>query len=362
LTTFRIGGRPRAIIDCATESELVDAVRQTDQKGSRLLLLGGGSNLLVAENVADLTVVRDRRGVARAQPEAGRIVVTASAGASWDALVAWTIRQGWSTLAPLSGIPGSVGALPVQNVGAYGAAASDVVRRVRVFDRIRDVVEEWDADRIQFSYRDSALKRSAPECGGATPRWIVLEVVLDLGPAQADVLGPAQADVPDIPDSTSAAGVAVAYPELAQALRIPLGARAPADAVRLAVLRIRRSKGMVLDSSDRDTWSAGSYFTNPILSRAQAEALPAGAPRFAGQGRVKTSAAWLMARAGVEPGRGLTPEARVTASSKHVLALTNRGGATADDVLALEAWIVARVRDRFGVLLTREPVLVSAAP
>jgi UDP-N-acetylmuramate dehydrogenase len=236
-----------------------------------------------------------------------------------------------------------VGALPVQNVGAYGASASDVVELVRAYDRQSGQVAELRADQLEFGYRDSALKRSVAAHGGVTPRWVVLDVTFAL------------------PADPAAGRVApVRYAQLAAALGVDLGQDAPGAAVRRAVLELRRSKGMVLDPRDHDTWSAGSYFTNPLLTAAEAAALPPDAPRFpAGRGVVKTSAAWLMTHAGVERGAGLTPEARAAASSKHVLALTNRGGATAADVLELEAWIVERVRARFGVTLTREPVLVA---
>ncbi|MDR3359700.1 MAG: FAD-binding protein [Bifidobacteriaceae bacterium] len=402
LTTFRLGGRPAAVVDCATEAELIAAVRAADQAGRRVLVLGGGSNLVVGQDLAGLSVVRYRRGGVRATEHNGRLRLAAQAGASWDALAAWTVAQGWAALAPLSGIPGSVGALPVQNVGAYGAAASDVVVGVRAYDRIRGEVVALDAGELDFSYRDSLLKRSIQGAGGITPRWVVLEVTLDLGafatasrtqpapvaavPAglavdsnQADnwvddwvddwvggarsfaggVPAPAAPATPAMSRHRALDSVPVGYAQLADALGLPLGSAAPGAAVREAVLKIRRAKGMVLDPADHDTWSAGSYFTNPVVTAAEAAALPPAAPRFEAGDRVKTSAAWLMSQAGVERGWGIGPEPRVTTSSKHVLALTNRGGATAAEVLALEAWIVERVRRRFGVTLTREPVLVD---
>jgi UDP-N-acetylmuramate dehydrogenase len=336
------------LVDCDSEQELIQAVAEADAAGAaaapgegdaRLLVLGGGSNLAPAEDLADLTVVRCRRAAVSAEVEQGRIRVTAQAGASWDHLVRWAVAHGWAALAPLSGIPGSVGALPVQNVGAYGAAASDLVDSVRAYDRAEGRMVELDRAQLGFGYRDSVLKRSVAEFGGVTPRWVVLDVTLDLG-------------------SAADHSVAVAHEQLAAVLDVEVGRPVAGQTVREAVLEVRRSKGMVLDPADRDTWSAGSYFTNPVIGRAQAASLPAAAPRFEVAGQVKTSAAWLMTHAGVERGRGLTPDARVTTSHKHVLALTNRGGATQADVLALESWIVDRVRDRFGVTLTREPVLI----
>jgi UDP-N-acetylmuramate dehydrogenase len=433
-------------------------VAQADAAGRRLLVLGGGSNLVAGEQLGDLVVVRDRRSGVAADLQGPLARVRAQAGAAWDALVAWTLERGWAALAPLSGIPGSVGALPVQNVGAYGAAASDVVELVRAYDRASGQVVELRADDLAFGYRDSALKRSVAAYGGITPRWVVLDVVFALPagagevpasvpptgpgpssrcpeapdadrskaaspPAQpqpatqprlsADAVSPSQprpqpadavsasqprpraADAvspsqprPPLADAVSAsqprppaaaaaspsqprpqvaaadcAGVEVRYAQLAEVLGVPLGAWAPGWAVRQAVLGIRRRKGMVLDAADHDTWSAGSYFTNPVVPPEVAAALPPEAPRFPAEGAapgwVKTSAAWLMTQAGVERGFALTPAARAATSSKHVLALTNRGGATAAEVLALEAWIAQRVRGRFGVELTREPVLVD---
>jgi UDP-N-acetylmuramate dehydrogenase len=343
-------------------------VAEADAAGRPVLVLGGGSNLVVGEELGQLVVVRDRRAGARAAVGRKAVRVSVHGGAAWDALVAWTVERGWPALAPLSGVPGSVGALPVQNVGAYGASAGDLIELVRAYDRESGRVVEAPADQLQFGYRDSALKRSAAAYGGITPRWVVLEVTFALPQAGAGRPGAPGADAP--------AGVEVRYRQLADALGVPVAERAPGPAVRQAVLAIRRSKGMVLDPEDHDTWSAGSYFTNPVVPPAVAAGLPPEAPQFAAEaplapgtasdratgasaGWVKTSAAWLMTQAGVERGRGLSPAAKATTSSKHVLALTNRGGATAADVLALEAWIVERVRGRFGVSLTREPVLVN---
>ncbi|MDR1118056.1 MAG: FAD-binding protein, partial [Bifidobacteriaceae bacterium] len=230
LTTFRLGGPPRLIVDCARAKDLVEAVARADaDPGGRLLVLGGGSNVLAGPELGDLTVVRDRRGRAAAEIKDGRILVTAPAGASWDHLVAWTTGQGWAALAPLSGIPGSVGALPVQNVGAYGRAAQDVVTCVYAYDRAAGRTVRLGPDELGFGYRDSALKRSASEFGGLTPRWVVLDVTLDLGLAGGAATAPA------------------AYCELADALGVPLGAPVEAGVLREAVLAVRRSKGMVLD-------------------------------------------------------------------------------------------------------------------
>jgi UDP-N-acetylmuramate dehydrogenase len=318
----------------------MSAVRRADQDGSPLLVIGGGSNLLAAEDLQGLTVVRDRRGGGRAETQNGLVHVTVEAGASWDALVALTVERGWAGLEALSAIPGSVGGTAVQNVGAYGAEVGEVIESARAFDRATDAVVELRADQLGFGYRDSALKRSLAS-DAPTPRWVVLDLTFRLEAGRA--------------------ASAVRYEQLAAELGEAAGAQAPLDAIRRAVIRIRRAKGMVLDAADHDTWSAGSFFTNPVVSPGVAAALPPTAPRFAAvDGAVKTSAAWLIAHSGVEAGQGVRPGARAAVSTKHVLALTNRGGATCADVLELAAWIQGRVEDKFGIALAREPVLVGA--
>ena len=231
----------------------------------------------------------------------------------------------------LSGIPGSVGAVPIQNVGAYGAEVATLIQRVRTWDRAEGVIRTFAAAECGFSYRDSRFKR---EKG----RHLVLRVDFQLPLGEL--------------------GQPVRYPELARALGVEVGQRAPAARVRETVLAIRRRKGMVLDANDHDTWSAGSFFTNPILTPGQAASLPAEAPRFpAGEG-VKTSAAWLIQHAGFPAGHGSGP-ARL--STRHVLALTNRGCATTADVLALAREIRDGVRERFGITLVPEVNLVGVS-
>jgi UDP-N-acetylmuramate dehydrogenase len=280
----------------------------------------------------------------------GGASVTAPAGAPWDGLVERAVTDGWVGIEALSGIPGSTGATPVQNVGAYGQEVSQVIALVRVWDRHEARVRSLARVDCQFSYRDSLLKRSmrgdAPDGGSwrPSPRYVVLDVTFQM--RWGDLSQP------------------VAYQQLADALDIALGERATLADVRAAVLRLRRSKGMVLDISDHDTWSAGSFFTNPILSAARASELPEDAPRFpAGDGHpddaAKTSAAWLIEHAGFTRGFSVAADARASLSSKHTLAVTNRGDATAADVLALAAAVRDGVRDRFGITLVPEPVLVG---
>lgn len=352
LTTLRVGGDVAALVDSATEWTMVGTVRAADREGRPVLVLGGGSNLFASDRPFDGVVVRDVRRVVRQEDLGdGRVQVTASAGMPWDALVCWSLAQGLSGLEALSGIPGSVGAAPVQNVGAYGHEVSETLSSVRAWDRALDQVVELPVDHLGLGYRTSVIKRSLQEPGsagrtwGPTGRWVVLEATFTL--------------------EASDQSAPVLYAELARRLGAVPGGRVPALAVREAVLGLRRSKGMVLDPDDHDTWSAGSFFTNPILPTEAAEALlPPDAPRFdAGEGLVKGSAAWLIDRAGFP--RGFAPPTddeggpRATLSTRHVLALTNRGRATSEDLEVLARTVREGVRDEFGIELVPEPVTLG---
>jgi UDP-N-acetylmuramate dehydrogenase len=336
MTTLRVGGPARKVDQIATDADLVEAVRSADAVGEPLLLVGGGSNLLVADAGFPGTVVRiGTRGVRVEPRDPGQVRVRVSAGEPWDAFVASAVESGWSGVEALSGIPGSCGATPIQNVGAYGAEVAQVIDSLEVLDRRTGARSRMLPGEVGFGYRSSALK--------ATPgRWVVLSVTMQL--------------------AVDPYGAPVRYAELAGLLGVGLGERAPSAAVREAVLELRRGKGMVLDSADHDTWSAGSFFTNPIISQEAADALPEGAPRFAQpDGTVKTSAAWLISHAGFPRGYALRPGARAALSAKHSLALTNRGGATAEDLLELARAVRAGVAERFGIVLENEPVLVGCA-
>jgi UDP-N-acetylmuramate dehydrogenase len=330
-TTLRVGGPAGRFATARSEAALISAVRAADAAGQPVLILGGGSNLLVADEGFPGLVLRvATRGRRAAAGEAGQVLVQAAAGESWDRLAAWTVERGWAGLEALSGIPGTVGAAPVQNIGAYGAEAADVVVAVRVFDRREARVRRLAAAECGFGYRTSRFK-AEPD------RHLVLSVDCRL-----------RADAGSAP---------LAYGELAARLGGRLGDRAEAAAVRAAVLDLRRSKGMVLDPADRDTWGAGSFFTNPVLTVEAAAALPPAAPRYRQpDGSVKTSAAWLIEQAGFAKGAGAGP-ARL--SGKHALALVNRGGATAVDLLALAARVRDGVRAAFGVRLEPELVLIG---
>jgi len=264
--------------------------------------------------------------------------IRVAAGEVLDDLVAWTVEEGWSGLEALSGIPGLVGAAPVQNVGAYGAEFGDVVHDIIVWDRAARFGRLFSKDDCEFGYRDSVMKR-ARKPGRPTGRYIVEKMTLRL--REQPLSAP------------------IRYAELAQTLGVELGDRAPLADVRAAVLQLRRGKGMVVDAADPDTHSAGSFFTNPLLTTENAARLPEDAPRYPQpDGSVKTSAAWLIEHAGFPKGYGDGP-ARL--SSKHTLALTNQGGATASDIVALARTIREGVQNRFGVTLDPEPVLIGVA-
>ncbi|HSO04586.1 MAG TPA: UDP-N-acetylmuramate dehydrogenase [Candidatus Limnocylindrales bacterium] len=336
MTTLRVGGPARAVVHAATDEDLVAAVTAADAAGEPVLLVGGGSNLLVADAGFPGTVVRIATRGVQVEPSApGRVRVRVAAGEPWETFVATAVESGWSGVEALSGIPGCTGATPIQNVGAYGAEVAQVIESLEVLDRRSGAATRMEPAAVGFGYRSSLLKR---EPG----RWVVLSVLMDLA---VDPLG-----------------APVRYAELAGVLGVRVGDRAPAAAVRQAVLELRRGKGMVLDDSDHDTWSAGSFFTNPIVSATVADTLPADAPRFPQpDGSVKTSAAWLISHAGFAKGFAVRPGAPAALSTKHSLALTNRGGATAQDLLELARVVRTGVADRFGIVLENEPVLVGCA-
>jgi UDP-N-acetylmuramate dehydrogenase len=354
-TTLGLGGPAKSFVTASSESGLVAAVRAADASGDPVLLLGGGSNLVIADDGFPGTVVHvASRGVDLLPADSGDSFsdVTVAAGEDWDAVVAATVAEGLAGLECLSGIPGKAGATPVQNVGAYGQEVAESIVSVRVFDRTAGHVLTLENGQCEFSYRNSLFKAS----GG---RYVVTSVTFRL---HADPLSRP-----------------VRYAELASELGVELGERAAVGEVRSAVLKIRARKGMVLDPGDPDTRSAGSFFTNPVIAAADFERVekaasgiasvaatgrpvpnfPAGFPGPDGPSgvMVKVPAAWLIEHAGFGKGYGAPGPARV--SSKHTLALTNAAGATTGDLLALAREIVSGVRDVFGVTLTPEPILVG---
>ncbi len=343
LTTLRLGGPPRRLVEARSDDELVAQVTEADTAGEPALVLAGGSNVVVAdEGFPGVAVTVGSRGV-RERDGGTRRVLSVQAGERWEPLVERTVAEGLAGFECLSGIPGSTGATPIQNVGAYGQDVSETIVSVRVLDRRRGQVAEMAPAECGFSYRSSVFKR-------APGRWVVLAATFAL---DRDPLSPP-----------------IRYAELARELGLDLavGDRAPLAEVRRAVLALRRAKGMVIDESDPDTCSAGSFFTNPVLEATDftrleqriatqfgADVRPPGFPEA--DGRVKTSAGWLIERAGFARGHG--DPSRAAISSKHVLALTNRGAATTRDLVALAREVAAGVAERFGVMLVPEPVFVG---
>ena len=367
-TTIRLGGPARRFVEATTDEEIIAEVRAADERAGPLLVLGGGSNLVISDDGFPGTVIHvATTGIRRENAvPGGRVTVTVAAGEDWDTVVASCVAGGLAGLECLSGIPGLAGATPIQNVGAYGQEVAETITLVHAYDRARGEVVELAGRDCGFGYRTSAFKRSAGQVtarggmGEYTGRFVVLNVVfgLDLHPLSRPV----------------------GYRELAQRLGVAEGEPAPLGEVRAAVLALRRGKGMVLDPGDPDTRSAGSFFVNPVLDAGQFAALQAAAaarcgpdvriPRYpADPGHVKVSAAWLIEQAGFRkgypakegssegaPDPGL-PGARI--SAKHTLALVNPGGASTVSLLGLAREVRDGVRDVFGVELANEPVLVG---
>lgn len=340
LTTIGVGGPANAIVQAGSEEEIVAAVAAADEAGEPVLLLGGGSNLLVGDDGFAGTVVIDTRSSIEVVEESacGGALVRAAGGTPWDEFVRFAISHAYRGIEALSGIPGTVGATPVQNVGAYGQEVSQTISSVRVYDRKTGRRTDLANAELEFGYRTSAIKRSTAQWG-ATGRWIVLGVTYQFG------LGNLSEPI--------------AYGQLAGHLGTEAGARVPQVDLREAVLELRASKGMVLDDRDRDTYSCGSFFTNPVL---EADQVPEGAPVYPYGDRVKTSAAWLIDHAGCAKGFGADlTGGRACLSTKHTLAITNRGGATCADVLTVARAVRDRVREAWGIELVNEPVILGEA-
>ena len=339
LTTLGVGGPARWLVE-AGRDDLADALAWAAARAVPVLILGGGSNVLIADRGFEGLVVRPRlRGLAYVE-RGDHVLVEAGAGVVWDDLVDRAVANGWAGIECLSGIPGDVGATPIQNVGAYGQEVAETITEVRVMERASGEVVELDNAQCGFGYRDSVFKHEARD------RYVIIAVRYLLVPGGAPCLRYAEV----------AARFAGRSPSLAE--------------VREAVLALRRSKSMVLDPDDENGKSAGSFFTNPTVDRAALEDVRARVARLVGpgatmpeypaaSGRVKLSAAWLIERAGFGKGAG---EGRVGLSTRHTLAIVNRGGATAAEVVAFATRLRETVRDRFGVALAPEPVLVGFLP
>jgi UDP-N-acetylmuramate dehydrogenase len=332
LTTLHVGGPASTLVHATTEAELIAAVRAADKSGQPVLMLGGGSNLLVSDQGFPGTVIRiETSGNSYEIDACSGGTVTVAAGEDWDAFVQFAIAKGLANLESLSGIPGTVGGAPIQNIGAYGHEASEVIARVRAFDRKEDRVTTFAAIDCEFGYRTSKFKTEKD-------RWVILDVTFQLRRGEMSL--------------------PIKYSELARALGVELGSRVPINDLRETVLRLRGLKGM-LTNQEAPIWSAGSFFINPIISADEAAQLPEGAPRWPqADGRVKTSAAWLMENSGVHKGDRL---AGAQISERHVLALSNSGDATAEDLVALAKSARAKVLAAFGIQLEAEVQMVGVS-
>ncbi len=328
-TSLRVGGPAKKFVDVSSEAEIIAAIEAAGD--SPILIMGGGTNILVSDSGFEGTVIHISNNSLKSEVDAcSGATLTIGAGENWDKFVAMTIERGFAGLESLSGIPGTIGASPIQNIGAYGHEVAEYITRVRTYDRIAKGIKTFTNSECEFSYRNSHFK--------AHPgRYVVLDVQFQLriGEMTAPIM----------------------YAELAAKLGIAVGDKASVIATRTAVLELRGMKGMLLSKTDHDSWSAGSFFTNPIVSKEIADALPADAPRWPTEdGRVKTSAAWLIEHSGIHKGDEIGG-ARI--STKHVLALSNSGSATASDIAALAKRARDHVQEKFGIKLVAEVNLIG---
>lgn len=330
-TSLHVGGPAKRFVHAKTEEELVATVKEADASGEKLLIIGGGSNVLIGDEGFDGTVVRvETKGNSYHVDACSGGMITVAAGEDWDEFVAWILGKGFVGLETLSGIPGTVGASPIQNIGAYGHEVSEVIARVRTWDRKAGAYKTFSNSECEFEYRSSRFKKDKD-------RYVIIDVTFQLKNGEMSL--------------------PIKYEELARALNVKLDDRVLVEQVRSAVLSLRALKGMLLDKKDHDTWSAGSFFVNPIVSPDIAASLPSDAPRWPQpDGRIKTSAAWLMERAGVKKGDCFEGAG---VSKKHVLALVNNGNAKASDLIELARNSRKAVREKFGITLEPEVQFVG---
>jgi len=329
-TTLRVGGPARKIVHAHSEAELIEFVKAADSAKEPILILGGGSNLLISDAGFAGTVIRvESKGNALDYDACSGGMIEVSAGEDWDKFVEISIEKGFADLESLSGIPGTVGGAPIQNIGAYGHEVSETIARVKTYDRSKGEVKTFTNAECKFSYRNSIFKEQPG-------KYVILTVTFQL--------------------RKGAQSLPIAYAELAKQLSVNIGDQVEVTKVRQAVLKLRASKGMLINL-ENEINSAGSFFVNPILSKSAADKLPAEAPRWPqNDGKVKTSAAWLMEHSGVVKGEKL---AGAQISNKHVLALTNSGDATAEDIIELAKRARKKVYEKFGIKLEAEVQLVG---
>jgi len=322
LTTLRVGGTPKSLLVATTEAEIIDAVTNYPDA----LILGGGSNVIVRDDFHGDVIKIESSGFENDESACAGAWVSVAAGHNWNDFVSAAIANGWTGIEGLAGIPGTVGATPIQNVGAYGQSVSDTIAQVRAWNKATKSVDTIFAADCEFGYRSSIFK-SQPDT------WVILSVTFQL------------------PLGTMSAPIA--YNELAAKLNVELGDRVTTSNLQAAVLELRSGKGMVLDSADHDTWSVGSFFMNPRVAIA-----PENAPNWPeADGTVKVSAAWLIEQAGFN--KGFTLNGRAALSSKHTLAITNRGNATSADISELAGHIVQGVKAKFDIELKPEATFIG---
>ena len=338
LTSIRVGGVPAEIFEAKTREDLIEHTLGVWRSGDDWLVLGGGSNMVVADDISELRVIKvSNLGIEPVrQRDESRVTVRVQAGENWDAFVAQMIRQGLAGFEAMSGIPGTVGAGPVQNIGAYGQELSDCMVRLEFLDYETQELAILETKDLQFGYRDSAIKRGRP--GVIT--WVEFEL-----------------------QNLDGLSRPLYSTQIAAELGVEMGAQVPLLDVRNAVLKLRSQKGMVLDANDPDSVSCGSFFTNPMVSDAFARTLPESAPRYENQDddglTVKLSAAWLIENAGIKKGFSIAGS-KAAISSKHTLAITNRGGATAAEIIQLAEFVQTQVSNKFGINLVPEPNFIGS--
>lgn len=337
LTSIRVGGTPAEIYVAKTRDDLVEHSLNVWRSGDDWLILGGGSNMVVADDVSNLRVIKvENLGIEPVRnKDESRVVVRVQAGENWDDFVAHTVKAGLAGIEAMSGIPGTVGAAPVQNIGAYGQELSDSMVRLEFVDYETHEIAVLEAKDLQFGYRDSAIKRGRP--GVIT--WVEFELQKLDGLSRP-----------------------LYSTQIAADLGVEMGAQVSLQVVRESVLKLRARKGMVLDANDPDSVSCGSFFTNPIVSDRVARGLPDDAPKYESEEddglTVKLSAAWLIENAGIEKGFHIAGS-KAAISSKHTLAIVNTGGATADEIMQLAEYVQVRVSNKFGINLVPEPNLIG---
>lgn len=334
LTTMQVGGVPKTITRCESTKELYEAAKSAWLGEEKFHILAGGSNTVFADDLSDLNIILvANRGIEVVSEDKDKVLVRVQAGEDWDGFVAWAVQHGYAGLEAMSGIPGSVGATPVQNVGGYGQEVSDVITRIEFLSAESHEVSVQEAEFFEFSYRDSALKRGLSGVIG----WVEFEL-----------------------KKLGGLSVPMKSGQITNHLGEPYGSSLPLETVRKTVLELRSSKGMVVRPEDQDSVSCGSFFTNPIVSHQKSLEFPEEMQRWSmpDSDQVKLSAGWLIENAGIPKGYAL-PNSKAAISNKHALAITNRGGATAKEILELARFIQERVAARWGINLIPEPNLIG---